>query len=71
MSTGVTALLVVAGVGVGFAIGVKLTKSAVQSGVDDTADKVIRMIGGDPTTGYGRVAHTIVDTFAGSALNNG
>lgn len=71
VSTGVTALLVVAGVAAGVVIGVKLTKSAVQSGVDDTADKVIRMIGGDPTTGYGRVAHTIVDAFAGSALNNG
>jgi hypothetical protein len=71
VTLGWTAALVVAGVGAGVWIGVKLTKDAVQSGVDDSADKVIRAIGGDPTTGYGHVAHTIVDAFAGNALENG
>ena len=69
MSGAATAALVAVGVVAGVAIGIKLTKDAVHSGVDDAGDKVIRMIGGDPTTGYGRVAHTIVDAFAGSALN--
>jgi hypothetical protein len=71
MSLGTTALLVAAGVGVGVYIGVRLTKNAVQSGVDDAGDKVIRLVGGDPASGYGRVAHTIIDAFAGSALSNG
>lgn len=71
MSLGTTALLVAAGVGVGVYIGVRLTKSAVQSGVDDAGDKVIRLVGGDPANGYGRVAHTLIDAFAGSALHNG
>jgi hypothetical protein len=69
MSAGVTALLVAAGVGVGIAIGVHMTKSAVESGAVGAADSVIRAIGGDPLTGYGRVAHTIIDQFATGALN--
>lgn len=71
MSTGSTVLLVAAGLGVGVYIGVRLTKSAVRGGVDDAGDRVIRAIGGDPNVGYGRVAHTIIDQFAGTALQNG
>jgi hypothetical protein len=62
-------LLVGAGLAVGVFIGVKLTKGAVRSGVDDAADKVIRLVGGDPQGGYGKAAHTIIDMFAGSALD--
>ena len=71
MSIGATALVAAVALGAGVYIGVRLTKSAVQSGVDDAGDKVIRLVGGDPASGYGRVAHTIMDAFVGKALDNG
>ncbi len=69
MSTGTTALLVVAALGAGVLIGVKLTKSAVEDGVVGAGDKVIRAIGGNPSSGYGHVAHTIIDAFAAKVLD--
>lgn len=69
MSTTGAALLAAAALGAGVFIGVQLTKAAVKDGTVDAGDKVIRAIGGDPKTGYGRVAHTIMDAFVGSALN--
>jgi hypothetical protein len=71
MSTGATVVLVAVALGAGVYVGVQLTKRGVQSGVDDAADGVIRAIGGDPKSGYGRVAHTLIDTFAGGVLGNG
>jgi len=71
MSTGTTVLLMAGALGAGVWIGVKLTKNAVQGGVTDAADKVIRAVGGDPMNGYGRVAHTIMDSFAAKVLENG
>lgn len=68
MSTTATVVLVAAALGAGVYVGVKLTKAGVLSGVDDAADKVIRMVGGDPTKGYGRVAHTLIDQFGGGLL---
>jgi hypothetical protein len=62
-------LLVGAGLAVGVWIGVQLAKGQVRAGVDDGADRMIRLVGGDPAGGYGKVAHTLIDQFAGSVLN--
>ncbi|HEY7541610.1 MAG TPA: hypothetical protein VIF11_15805 [Methylomirabilota bacterium] len=69
MSTGATVLIAAVALGAGVYIGVQLTKQGVQEGVVGAGDKVIRAIGGDPASGYGHVAHTIIDAFAGEALN--